>query len=69
MQTQIEPQALIGTWRRFGAIGPAYEIVSIGNELPNGDRAVKIRLAETGEEVNYTFNRLIDDQILADKAH
>lgn len=63
----IEPQSFVGTWRRFGAVGPAYEIIAIGDELPNGDRVVKIRLAETGEEVDYTFNRAIDDQIVTDK--
>ena len=67
MQQQIEPQSLIGTWRRFGAVGPAYEVVAIGDELSDGDRAVKIRLAETGEEADYTLNRLVDDQVLADK--
>lgn len=61
MQPQTQPQSLIGTWRRFGSMGPAYEVIAIGDELPNGDRFVKIRLAETGEEVNYTLNRLIDD--------
>ena len=68
MQQHVEPQSLIGTWRRFGAVGPAYEIIAIGDELPGGDRVVKIRLAETGEEAHYTLNRLVDDQVLADKA-
>ena len=62
----IEPRSLIGTWRRFGAVGSAYEIVAIGEPTPDGtDTIVKIRLAETGEEVNYTLNRAIDDDILA----
>jgi hypothetical protein len=69
MQQQIHPQSLIGTWRRFGAVGPAYKVIAIGDELPDGDRSVKIRLAETGEEVEYTLNRLADDEIVADKAH
>jgi hypothetical protein len=64
---RIEPQSYIGTWRRFGPVGPAYEIIAIGDELPDGDRTVKIRLAETGEEVDYTLNRVIDDQIVTDK--
>jgi hypothetical protein len=67
---QIEPQALIGTWWRFGPVGPAYEIVAIGGLTSDGtDTTVKIRLAETGEEVDYTLNHVMDDQILADKAH
>jgi Family of unknown function (DUF5397) len=55
MQQQVQPRSLIGTWRRFGPVGPAYEVIAIGDELPNGDMLVKIRLAETGEEVDYTL--------------
>ena len=69
MQKHVQPQSLIGTWHRFGDVGPVYEVIAIGDELPGGDRAVKIRLAETGEEVNYTLNRLVDDQRLTSKAH
>jgi hypothetical protein len=67
---QIERDVRIGTWRRFGPVGPAYEIVSIGDLTVDGtDRVVKIRLAETGEEVDYTLSRAADDEILADKNH
>jgi hypothetical protein len=52
----VKPESLIGTWRRFGAVGPAYEIVSIGEEQEGGDRVVRIRLAETGEKADYTLN-------------
>jgi len=69
MQKQVKPQSLIGSWYRFGDVGPVYEVIAIGDELPDGDRAVKIRLAETGEEVNYTLNRLVEDQSLTSKAH
>jgi hypothetical protein len=64
----VRPESLIGTWRRFGAVGPAYEIVSIGQEQNNGDRVVRIRLAETGEEADYTLSHALEDEILADKA-
>ena len=67
---RIEPQSLIGTWRRFGAVGPAYEIISIGDPTSDGtDRTVRIRIAETGEEIDYTLNHVMDDQIVADKTH
>ena len=29
-----EPRSLIGTWRRFGPIGPVYEIVGTRKQLP-----------------------------------
>ena len=41
---QIEPQSLIGTWRRFGVVGPVYEIVSEGKILPTGDETLRVRL-------------------------
>ena len=67
---KIEPRSLIGTWRRFGAIGPAYQIIAIGDPTADGtDQIVKIRVAETGEEVDYTFNRVVDDEVVYDKAH
>ena len=47
---QIEPQSLIGTWRRFGVVGPVYEIVSEGKILPTGDETLRVRVIETGEE-------------------
>ena len=33
---QIQPQSLIGTWRRFGIFGPVYEIISQREKLPAG---------------------------------
>ncbi len=55
------PQSLIGTWRRFGTTGPVYEIVGLGPELAKGDRVMRVRLVETGEEVDYRFTEMIDD--------
>jgi len=66
---QIEPRHLVGSWRRFGPIGPAYQVIAIGDAIADGaDRIVKIRLAETGEQIEYTLNRVIDDEVLADGA-
>jgi hypothetical protein len=63
----VEPQSLIGAWRRFGPVGPTYQILSIDGPTPDGaDRVVRIRLAETGEEVDYTLNRAVDDDVVAE---
>lgn len=56
-----KPQSLIGTWRRFGQVGPVYEIVSVGDSLPNGDRVMKVRVLETSEEVDYRLADILDD--------
>lgn len=56
-----EPQALVGTCRRFGPFGPAYEIFGVGAEEPLGDRWMKIRVLESGELVDYRFSDILDD--------
>jgi len=56
-----EPQSLIGTWRRFGAVGPVYEIISLGKELPDHDRLMRVRVVESGEELDYRFTEILDD--------
>jgi len=55
------PSALVGTWRRFGTVGPVYEIIGTGGELPNGDRLMRIRVIESGEEVDYRLAEILDD--------
>lgn len=62
MDSQIPtPQALIGTWRRFGPLGPVYEIVSAGDRLTGGDCAMRIRVVESGEELDYRLSEILDD--------
>jgi hypothetical protein len=56
-----QPQSLVGTWRRFGTTGPVYEIIAVGPELAHGDRVMRVRLVETGEEVDYRFAEILDD--------
>jgi hypothetical protein len=55
------PAALIGTWRRFGLLGPVYEILCQGNILPNGDVLMRVRVVESGEELDYRFADILDD--------
>jgi hypothetical protein len=56
-----QPSSLVGTWRRFGAVGPVYEIIAAGKELPDGDRIMRVRVVESGEEVDYRFTEILDD--------
>lgn len=58
---QIEPRTLIGTWRRFGISGPVYEIIAEGKKLPAGDETLRIRVLETGEELEYKIADILDD--------
>lgn len=54
-------RGLIGTWRRFGQVGPVYEIVGVGDALADGDRMMRIRVLETREEVDYRLADILDD--------
>jgi len=55
------PSSHIGTWRRFGQVGPVYEVIAEGSALPDGDRLLRVRVIETGEEVDYRLTDLLDD--------
>ena len=57
----FEPQQLVGTWRRFGRTGPVYEILSAGEPLANGHRLMRIRVVESGEELDYSLDEVLDD--------
>ncbi len=63
MESSIVPQpaTLVGTWRRFGPMGPVYEIIAMGNELPDGDHLMRVRVIESGEEVDYRFTDILED--------
>ena len=50
-----------GTIRSFGPLGPKYEVLERQQQLEDGDWMVRIRLIETGEEVDYRYSRLIED--------
>jgi len=64
-QTVTKPEfhsaALVGTWRRFGLVGPVYEIVGVGDTLPNGDLLMRIRVLESGEALDYSLTDILDD--------
>ncbi len=57
----IQAERLLGTWRRFGALGPLYEIIEAGNILPNGDQRMRIEVVGSGEEVDYNLTDILDD--------
>lgn len=56
-----DQQGLVGTWRRFGDVGPVYEILGFDHRDADGDWFMQIRVLESGEVVAY---RLAD--VLAD---
>ena len=61
----MDPRALIGSWRRFGPVGPVYQVIDLGTEAPDGDRLMKVRLLETDQVTEYKLVRLLEDPIEA----
>jgi hypothetical protein len=56
-----DPANLVGTWRRFGSVGPVYEIIRAGRKLSGGDRLMRVRVVESGEELDYRLAEIPDD--------
>ena len=54
------PQALLGTYRRFGPVGPVYKVVDVIRELDD-DTLMKIIVVQTGEEAEYRYTHILDD--------
>jgi hypothetical protein len=54
---------LVGTWRRFGVAGPVYEIISAGKELTGGERLMRVRVVESGEELDYRLAEILADPV------
>ena len=53
--------ALIGKIKTFGPFGPSYEILEPVRQLEDGDWILKVRLVESGEEVEYRYTHVLDD--------
>ena len=47
---------LVGTYRTFGTEGPAYQVLHKLDE-----RTVRVRVVETGEELDYPAQQAFDD--------
>ncbi len=62
MTAVIETDALLGTWRRFGAAGPVYEIIGFGKSGKGGP-TMRIRVVESGEETDYKISDVMADPI------
>ncbi|MBF0375117.1 MAG: DUF5397 family protein [Alphaproteobacteria bacterium] len=55
------PEGVVGTWRRFGPVGPVYEIIGKECDLPGGDSLMRVRVVESGEEIDYKLTDILDD--------
>ena len=55
------PESLLGTWRRFGVNGPVHQVVDLGRPLEGGDQVMRVKVVETGEELEDRFTNILDD--------
>jgi len=55
------PSQLNGTFRRFGSVGPVYEIKEVIRQLDDGDWLLKVKIVQSGEEVEYRLNDALGD--------
>jgi len=54
-------ELLVGSWRRFGSLGPVYQVLSEGAPSPSGDKRMRIRVLESGEELDYSLDKIAAD--------
>ena len=52
---------IFGTFKTFGAAGPAYQVIRPVRQLDDGDWLVLVRIFETGEEAEYRYTHLLED--------
>jgi hypothetical protein len=60
---QTDVIAAFGRWRRFGLYGPVYEIIEHNPRPSERGPVVRVRVVETGEELDYRLESLIGDPL------
>ena len=57
-----DPQ-LIGQYRRFGELGPAYKIIAPVRPVDQDDWIILIQIPESGEETEYRYSNIKNDPV------
>jgi hypothetical protein len=57
----LPPSNQFGKIKSLGVFGTKYEVGQPIRQLDNGDWMMRIKLVETGEEVEYCFDHLKND--------
>ena len=60
---QFPAPQLIGQYRRFGELGPAYKIVAPVRPVDQDDWIVLIQIPESGEETEYRYSNIKSDPV------
>jgi len=59
--TETPAAVPLGTIKSFGDYGPRYEVIAALAALPGGERMVRIRVLESGEEADYPYSQMLKD--------
>ena len=57
----VDMGVLVGSIRRFGLVGPPYEVVGPAASSVSGEVQMRIRLLESGEEASYPIQEIVRD--------
>lgn len=57
----VDMGTLVGTFRRFGLVGPPYEVLGPVIPVAGAEPRMRIRLLESGEETDYALAQLLLD--------
>ncbi|MEQ1672611.1 MAG: DUF5397 family protein [Hyphomicrobium sp.] len=55
--------AIIGTFRTFGQLGPVYEIIGVCEPATGTTVNLQIRVVESGEQLDYPLSHALDDPL------
>jgi hypothetical protein len=58
----VDMGVLVGTMRRFGLVGPAYEVLGPA-EMNSGEAAMRVHVFESGEEFDYPVRDILTDPV------
>jgi hypothetical protein len=62
-QLTLPLDQILGSFRTFGRLGPVYEILDIAGPETGADVNVRIRVIESGEELEYPLAAAMDDPL------
>lgn len=60
-QLTLPLDAILGGFRTFGRLGPIYEILDVVGPRTGPDVNVRIRVVESGEELEYPLASVLED--------
>lgn len=57
----VDMGVLVGSIRRFGLVGPPYEVLGPAEPSTTGEAQMRIHLIESGEEASYSVHEILRD--------